>query len=92
MNIELLSFKTGHIMLAADASHPDIVKRVEYYSDQKLFLIVYKNTSFESDLMHFEVPAHMITHVEKSPEVIIYTMFDGAEPVAYPVPLIRIGL
>lgn len=91
MNIELAVLNDGGVVLAADDSHPDVVKRVEYYREQRLFLIVYKNTHIESDLMHFEVPERMISPVEKSPDVIIYSMFPNEDPVGYTVPLIKVG-
>ena len=91
MDVGLFVLKDGGVVLAADGSHHDIVKRVEYYREQRLFLIVYKNTTNEDELMHFEVPHNMIPPVEKSPDVIIYSMFDNHDPVGYKVPLIKVG-
>ena len=91
MNIELIVLKAGNILLAGDDSFPDIVKRVEYYREQRLFLIIYKNEIAEGELMHFEVPANLIPPVERSPDVIIYSMFKNNDPVGYKVPLIKVG-
>lgn len=91
MNIELGVMKDGGVMLAADAPFPEIIKRVEFYRDQRLFMLVYDNADQDSDLMHFEVPEHMVYPVEKSPNVIMYCMFQNHEPIGYTVPLIKVG-
>ena len=91
MNIALGILNDGGVMVASDAPLPDMVKRVEFYRDQQLFMLVYDNTDEESQLMHYEVPITMVYPLEKSPDVIVYSMYPDHPPIGYKVPLIKIG-
>ena len=91
MNIELGILKDGGVMMVSDGPMPDLVKRIEFYRDQKLIMLVYKDPELESELMHYEVPAHMAEPVERSPNMIIYTLFNDHPPIGYKVPLIKVG-
>ena len=91
MNIELATLTDGGVMLVSDLPLPHVVKRVEYYRDQRLFMLVYSNTTENTELMHYEVPDNMIYPVEKSPDVIIYSLFPNHEPLGYTVPLVKVG-
>jgi hypothetical protein len=44
-----------------------------------------------SELMHYEVPENMTYPVEKSPNVMIYSLFPNQEPLGYTVPLVKVG-
>ncbi len=91
MNIELGILKDGRVLLVTESPLPDIVKRVEFYRDQKLFMLVYDNETEESELMHYEVPDTMAYPVENSPNVLIYSFYPDHEPIGYKVPLIKVG-
>lgn len=91
MNIELGILNDGGVLLVSDEPLPDLVKRVEFYRDQRLFMLVYDNNNEDTELMHYEVPDVMAYPVEKSPSVIIYSLFPDHEPIGYKVPLIKIG-
>lgn len=91
MNIELAILNDGRVTLVSDAPLPDVVRRVEYYREQRLFQLVYNDSKNEDHLMECEIPQHMALPVEKSPNVIIFTLFPGLEPLAYKVPLIKVG-
>lgn len=91
MNIELGILKDGGVMLVSDRPLPDIIKRVEFYRDQRLFMLIYRNEENESDLMHYEVPETLTHPIEKSPDVIIYSLYPNHEPIGYKVPLIKVG-
>lgn len=78
------------VMLACDRPLPDIVKRIEYYHDQRLFMLVYHNDNHEGDLLQYEVPLRMISLVQRSADVVIFTIFEGEEPIGYKVPLVQI--
>ncbi len=91
MNIELGILRDGGVMLVSDRPMPHIVKRVEFYRDQRLFMLVYNTEEENGELMHYEVPETMIRPVEKSPNVIIYSLFPDHEPIGYKVPLIKVG-
>jgi hypothetical protein len=91
MNIELGILTDGGVMLVSDLPLPHVVKRVEYYRDQRLFMLVYWSDDEHNELMHYEVPENMIYPVEKSPNVIIYSLFPNREPLGYTVPLVKVG-
>lgn len=91
MHIELGILNDGGVMLVSDRPLPHIVRRVEYYREQRLFMLVYNSADNDSELMHYEVPENMSYPVEKSPNVIIYTLFENEEPLGYKVPLIKVG-
>lgn len=91
MNIELATLTDGGVMLVSDLPLPHVVKRVEYYRDQRLFMLVYWDDQEQTELMHYEVPTNMIYPVEKSPNVIIYSLFPNHEPLGYTVPLVKVG-
>jgi hypothetical protein len=92
MNIELATLTDGGVMLVSDLPLPHVVKRVEFYRNQRLFMLVYWGENEEpSELMHYEVPENMVYPVEKSPNVIIYSLFPNQEPLGYTVPLVKVG-
>ena len=88
MRIELGILNDGGVMLVSDQPLPRVVKRVEFYRDQKLMMLVYNSEEDESDLMHYEVPHDMVSSIETSPNVIIYSLFPNHEPIGYKAPLI----
>ncbi len=89
MNIELGVLNDGGVMLVSDSPLPDIVCRVEYYRDQRLFMLVYNDD--DQDLMHYEIPERMSKPVENTPNIIIYSLFPNHEPIGYKVPLVQVG-
>ncbi len=91
MNIELGVLLDGGVMLVCDKPLPDLVCRVEYYREQRLFMLVYHSDNDNGELMHYEVPSPLTRAVESSPNVIIYSLFPNHEPIGYKVPLIQIG-
>ena len=90
MNIELGILKDGGVVLVCDAPLPNVVQRIEYYRDQRLLMLVYRNED-EGQLMDYEIPEDMAMPIEKSPNVIVYTLFKSHDPVGYKVPLIKVG-
>ena len=91
MNIELGVLHDGGVMLVSDQPLPDIVSRVEYYSDQRLFMLVYGDESLADDLMHYEIPENMAGPVENTANIMIYSLFPNREPLGYKVPLVQVG-
>ncbi len=96
MNIELGILNDGGIMMVSDKPLPDVVCRVEYYRDQRLFMLVYNddlnNADDSSDeLMHYEIPENMTSPIESAPNIAIYSLFPDHEPIGYKVPLVQIG-
>ncbi|MFK7839921.1 MAG: hypothetical protein AB8B83_06275 [Bdellovibrionales bacterium] len=91
MNVELMVLNDGGVILAASEPFPYIVKRVEYYDEQRLMSVVYREPDIEDELMHYEVPMEMVDGVIKSPNIIIYSMFPNHPPIGYKAPLVKVG-
>ncbi|MCB1532207.1 MAG: hypothetical protein KDJ35_04980 [Alphaproteobacteria bacterium] len=91
MNIELGILNDGGLMMVSDKPFERLVKRVEFYRDQRLFMLVYNDNDHAGDLMHYEIPETMTGPVEKSPDVIIYSLFENHDPIGYKVPLVKVG-
>ncbi|MGN7437597.1 MAG: hypothetical protein ACTHOO_03055 [Alcanivorax sp.] len=89
MNIELGLLYDGNVMLVSDTPLPDIVRRVEYYREQRLFMVVYDGS--EEEMMHYEVPENMANPIENTPNIMIYSLFPDHEPIGYKVPLVQVG-
>lgn len=93
MNIELGHLPDGTLAIVSDQTLPDAVKRVEYYRDQLLFMIVYENEMHEGDLMHYELTELSQQKVKGAPGlVIVISNANSEEPVGYQVPLIQVGI
>ncbi len=91
LNIELGVLRDGGVMLVADRPLPDIVKRVEYYREQRLFMLIFRDKQLDDELMHYEIPPGMAYCVERTPNIIIYYLFKDHEPIGYEVPLVQVG-
>lgn len=91
MNIELGILSDGNVMMVSDTPLPNVVRRIEYYRDQRLFMLVYNEDEPENELMHYEVPNDMAHSVEATPNIMIYSLFPDHEPIGYKVPLVQIG-
>lgn len=90
MNVELEILKDGGVMLISDEGFPEIIRRIEYYREQRLFMLVYRNDD-EGELMHYEIPEDMCLPIEKSPNIIVYSLFKDHPPIGYKVPLVKVG-
>ncbi len=91
MNIEISVLKRGGIMLVSDRPLPYIIDHVEYYTDQKLMMLVYADNKYEDHLMDCEIADDMVNAVYQSPEAVIFTLFADHDPVGYKVPLVNVG-
>lgn len=92
MNIELSVLRDDRVLLVSDRPMPAIVKRVEFYREQRLFMLVFTDGAEQKDLlMHYEVPQRMVYSIEKSPDILLYTMFPDYPPIGYKAPLIKVG-
>jgi len=94
MNLEFGVLNDGRITLVCDSPLPEIVKRVEFYRDQKLFMLVYdkdeKSACEDDNLMECEIPERLLGPIEKNPSVAIFTIFPDLKPLVYDVPLIKV--
>ncbi len=91
MNVELSKLSDDRIMLMSDRPMPDIVKRIEYYREQRLFMLVWHDEDMEELIMHHEVPIDFAMAIEKAPHVYIYALYPDSEPLGYKAPLIKVG-
>lgn len=91
MNIELGLLHDGGIMMVSDQPLPDMVCRVEYYRDQRLFMLVYDDEQSGEELMHYEVPADMSEPIQKTPNIMVYSLYPDREPIGYKVPVVQVG-
>lgn len=91
MNVELITLNDGGVILAADEPFPYVVKRVEYYNEQRIMMVIYKAPNVDDELLHYEVPDPMVESVVKSPNIIIYSMFPDHPPIGYKAPLVKVG-
>ncbi len=91
MNIELSTLSDGNVIMVSDEPLPSMVKRIEYYREQRLFSLVYNNKDHGSEMMEYEIPQDMAKSVEATPNITIYSLFPDKEPIGYKVPLVKIG-
>ncbi len=92
MNISLGHLPDGDLVLVSDTTFPADVKRIEYYRDQKLFMLVYDDPGHEGDLMHYELADDLARKVErKSSMVVIEPDLMTGRPMGYYTSLIQVG-
>jgi len=91
MNVELSVLHDGGVMMVSSEPLRDLVRRIEYYREQRLFMVIYDADHEEEDLMHYEIPKTMTQSVENAPNIMIYSLFPNHEPIGYKVPLVQIG-
>lgn len=92
MNIELGQLPDGDLALVCDESLPGGVKRVEYYREQKLFMLVYDIPDHEGDLMHYELKDDVAEKVRKrSSMVIVEPDLKTGRAMGYYTSLIQVG-
>lgn len=90
MNIELGQLPDGDLALVCSGSLPAPVKRVEYYRDQKLFMLVYDLPNHEGDLMHYELSDDVADKVQRRSSMAILEP-DGGKIMGYYTSLIQVG-
>lgn len=91
--IRLAQSTDGRLVLASNQPFPADVARVEYYREQRLFMLVYDNEDKDSDLMPCEIGEKEADIVKSSPDIMVIAMSkQGEEPLGYNVPLVQIGL
>tara|TARA_Y100000034_G_C6895263_1_gene412611 strand:+ start:1782 stop:2072 length:291 start_codon:yes stop_codon:yes gene_type:complete len=91
-NIQLRALKNGNVALMSDRQFDGEVKRVEFYRDQKLLMLVYKDDAREGDLLHYELDEASVKKVEHASNVLIYSEGAGqTDPIAYYAFLVQVG-
>jgi hypothetical protein len=90
--ISLGQSNDGRLILASNQPFPSDVARIEYFRDQKLFMLIYEDSDDGSDLLPCEMSNAVSTIVKNSPDVVIIVQdHDKADPYGYVTPLIQIG-
>jgi hypothetical protein len=81
------------LIMASNQAMPSDIARVEYYRDQKLFMLVYEDKEHGDELMPCEMSDDVSHIIKTSPDVIIVVMAqEGQQPYEYIAPLVQIGL
>ncbi len=93
MAIELGLLPDQRIAIVTNEEFPADVQRVEYYRDQRLFMLVYSEEGEpEDELMHYELREDAHERVVKAPDAFIVAAVPGAPLCGYDVPLVQIGV
>ena len=90
---ELGSMRDGGLVLMSNASFDGEIKRVEYYRDQRLFMLVYADETRDGDLMDYEVSDFAAGVIKKSANnILVVNAENPANLVGFDVPLIQVGV
>ncbi len=71
MSIELGELPDGDLVLVSNKRLPADIKRIEYYRDQRLLMLVYDDLEHEGDLMHYELKDDVARKVERRSSMVI---------------------
>lgn len=71
MDIELGQLPDGDLALVCGQPLPGDIKRIEYYRDQRLFMLVYDLPDHEGDLMHYELKADVAEKVQRRSSLVV---------------------
>lgn len=91
MNVELGKLADGGLVVMCDAPFPHEIRRIEYYHDQRLMMLVYNTSDLDSDLMHYELSGIAAQAVEASPSVLVVDHAPDRKLYGYDVPLVQVG-
>ena len=91
MNVELGKLADGGLVVMCDAPFPHEIRRIEYYRDQRLMMLVYNTSDHDSDLMHYELSGIAAQSVETSPSVLVVDHAPDRKLYGYDVPLVQVG-
>lgn len=92
MNVELGKLSDGGLVVMCDAPFPHAIRRIEYYRDQRLMMLVYAIPNHEGDLMHYELSGIAAHSIESSPSVLIVDHASDRKLYGYDVPLVQVGI
>lgn len=71
MSFSLGELPDGDLAIVSDMALPADVKRIEYYRDQRLFMLVYDLPDHEGDLMHYELRPEIAEKVQRRSSVVV---------------------
>lgn len=91
--IRLARLEDGRLALTSNRPFPADILRVEYYREQRLFLLVYETEEAGSDLMPCEIRPETADLVQSSPDIQVIMLPENEQgPYGYTVPLIQVGV
>ncbi len=83
----------GQLILGSNHPLPSDIKRVEYYREQKLFVLVYESSEHDDEIMPCEMNDDVSDIIKSSPDIIIVaTAENGEEAYEYDAPLVQVGV
>jgi hypothetical protein len=92
MSFSIGELPDGDLAIVSDVTLAADIKRVEYYRDQRLFMLVYDLPDHEGDLMHYELQPSVAEKVQRrSSLVVIEPDRATGKPSGYYTSLIQIG-
>ena len=92
MSFSLGELPGGDLAIVSDTALPADVKRVEYYREQRLFMLVYDKPGHEGDLMHYELKPEIAAKVQRrSSLVVIEPDKDSGKAIGYYTSIIQVG-
>ncbi|HAJ90549.1 MAG TPA: hypothetical protein DCM27_06005 [Rhodospirillaceae bacterium] len=71
MSFSLGELPDGDLAIVSDCVLPADIKRIEYYRDQRLFMLVYDLPDHEGDLMHYELSAGVAEKVQRRSSLVV---------------------
>lgn len=90
---ELGLLRDGAIVLMSSEPFRAPIKRVEFYRDVKLLMLVYEDDTDDSDLMDYELSDHVAGVVKKSARnILVVNAKDPANMEGFDVPLVQVGV
>lgn len=95
-HFELGHMRDGGLVLMSNQPFPADIKRVEYYPEQKLFMLVYEGDQAQADnseLIEYELSdfaANLVRNAASNILVVNAQNFNDLE--GFDVPLIRVGV
>jgi hypothetical protein len=91
MRVELGKLRDGRMMMMCDAPFPHVVQRVEYYREQKLFLLVYDHPDQQDDLLHYELNDVSAKLADANSSILIVSRLAGDRRInGYGVELVKV--
>lgn len=91
MNVDVGVLNDGGVLMVFDTPPEDPVKRIELYRDQRLMMLVFDAPDRDGTLLNHELPETMISAIEQSPNIMIFSLDHTPPGDGYRVPLIKVG-
>ena len=91
LNLQLGQMPEGDLVIASADKLPFDVRRVEYYRDQKLFMLVYEDENHEGELVHYELTDANAKKLNSKSNIIIVEPDENGSSTGYYASLIQVG-